>query len=406
MMKKLAVWMLLMCLPAIGAAEIAVQSEAHSEGSNRIVRFTAEAARSEHSEGGEPDAAERTEEEQLAEQALLLKVNGMLEMRFSQSRAAELFERAQRQGGGQLVIRQSPHSYADERVASLAIVWEGEHADGSHGCRPYSLSLDLETGEEIATLDALFADPEAAVAAMEAIVERDYLEDMNTYIEVAELLPLPRDCFSFDEVGLTVYYGDDRYRTFDGQSGYVTFYWHELAAYIGEESPVYALSRQQAADAGALRAAPGFFGDHALLGVGQRLGAAMEAYDLTDEADFTSNSILFPLEAPELRGCFVEIPKYAETQTEETPISAVRHTRVSWYGLTTGVTTRSEIEALLGEPERTMAYDEDDAADMMLKPGESLLYTCTNFVLEAHLDGDGVLSCVILRAQMPEESRF
>ncbi|MDO5377416.1 MAG: hypothetical protein Q4G52_03680 [Clostridia bacterium] len=399
MMKKLAVWMLILCLPAVGAAEIAVKGDAQNDGTNQIVRFTAEAV---EEADEKQDEAEMSEEEQLAQQTLLLKVNGMLDMRFSQSKAAELYERAQRQSGGQLVIRQIPHGYSDEKVASLALVWEGEHPDGSHGCKPYSLALNLETGDEIATVDALFGEPEAAVAAMEAIIERDYLEDMNTYIEVAELLPLPRDCFSFDEVGLTVYYGDERYRTFDGQSGYVTFYWYELAQYIGEESPVYALSRQQPADAETIRAAEGFFGEHRLLGLGEPLGKAMEAYGLTDEADYTANSILYPLELPELRGCFVEIPKYAETETEDTPISAVRHTRVSWHGLTTGTTTREEIEALLGEPEKTMVYDEDDAADMMLEPGESLLYTCSNFVLEAHLDEQQVLSCVILRTEMPE----
>lgn len=395
-MKKLAVWMLIMCLPAAAAAEITVKGDAQGDENNQIVRFTAEIA------AGEAQR-EQSEEEQLEQQTLLLMVNGMLDMRFAQTRASELYERAQRQGGGQRVIFQSPHGYTDGELASLAIVWEGEQPDGSQGSRPYSLTLNLATGEEIATLDALFADPEAAVAAMEAIVQRDYLDGMNTYIEVAELLPLPRDCFSFDEVGLTVYYGDDRYRTLDGKNGYVTFYWHEVSPYIGEDSPVYALSRSQAADAQAIRSAQTYFGEHRLLGLNEPLGKAMTAYGLTGEPDYTSNAILYPLEAPELRGCSVEIPKYAETEPEDTPISAVRHSRVSWHGLTTGVTTREEIVGLLGEPEKTLSYDEDDAADMMLEMGESLLYACGEFALEAHLDENGVLSCLILRAQMPED---
>lgn len=408
MIKRIAVCMLLMCLPAIGAAEITVKGDAQGDGTNQIIRFTAEEIRADEGQQqgqqqGQQEETELTEEERLAQQTLLLMVNGMLDMRFSQSKAAELYERAQRQGGGQLVIHQTSHGYSDEKVASLALIWEGEQPDGSRGCRPYSIALNLETGEEIDSLDALFDDPQAAVDAMEGILERDYLEEMNTYIEVAELLPLPRDCFSFDEVGLTVYYGDDRYRTFEGQSGYVTFYWYELERYIGEESPVYALSRQQEADAKAIRGAQTFFGEHRLLGLHEPLEKAIGAYALTDEPDYTANSILYPLESPELRGCFVEIPKYAETKPEDTPISAVRHSRVSWHGLTTGVTTREEIEALLGEPEKTLLYDEGDAADMMLEPGVSLLYTCADFVLEAHLDADDVLSCLILRAQMPED---
>ena len=39
---------------------------------------------------------------------------------------------------------------------------------------------------------------------------------------------------------------------------------------------------------------------------------------------------------------------------------------------------------------------------MMLEPGESLIYTMQGYVLEAHLDGGGVLSCLILHASLPE----
>ncbi|MFR5794452.1 MAG: hypothetical protein ACLUI3_01990 [Christensenellales bacterium] len=50
---------------------------------------------------------------------------------------------------------------------------------------------------------------------------------------------MPRDAYAVDEYGLTVFYPDDSYRYFDEQSGAVQFAWHELAAYIGESSPVY-----------------------------------------------------------------------------------------------------------------------------------------------------------------------
>ena len=39
---------------------------------------------------------------------------------------------------------------------------------------------------------------------------------------------------------------------------------------------------------------------------------------------------------------------------------------------------------------------------MMLEPGESLIYTMQGFVLEAHLDEGGVLSCLVLHASLPE----
>ena len=389
----IAAMLVCLALPACGLAQIAIQGECKTDGVNQIVRFYAEAL-----EGETP----LSEEEQLQQDMRLIMIDGAITMRFGQGRAQQLYDNAQR-SGGDFALHQTPYAYAHEDAASLALVWEGTQPDGSTACRPYTLAIDLKTGMEIANLDALFTDPEAAVARMEEILTRDVLEEMNAYVEAADLLPLPRNSFAFDETGLTVFYGDDRYRTLDGRSGHVTFYWHEIAAFIGENSPVYAISRPQAADAEAIRSADGFFGEHRLLGLHEPLGKAMDAYALTDEPDYTANSILYALSQPELRGVAVEIPKYAETEPEDTPISAVRHSRVSWHGLTTGLTSREEIVSLLGEPEATLVYDEDDAFDMMLEPGESLLYTCSQeLVLEAHLDEDGVLACVILRGGMPE----
>jgi len=393
MRRILIVCMLLLALPALALAQITVTGEARQEGENRIFCFAAEAVATEE---------ERSEEEQLALDMRLMMVNGAIGMRLGQARAQQIYEKAL---AGGLPIYQTAFGYADENLASLAVIWQGMQPDGSEACRPYSLTLDLRTGLEIA-LDQLFADTAGAVAAMEAIIERDYLEDMNAYIEAAELLPMPTRCFSFDESGLTIYYDDTRYRMFDGKSGQVTFYWHELAPFIGEDSPVYALSRPQAADAQAIRSAEGYFGKHNLLGVHEPLGKAMEAYGLTDEPDYTATSILYPLEDPALRGMAVEIPRYAETAPEITPISAVRHSRVSWHGMTTGATTREEILSLLGEPDEVRIFGEDDAFDMMLEPGESLVYVLDGgerpMALQAHLDEDGVLSCIILRDEMPE----
>ena len=70
--------------------------------------------------------------------------------------------------------------------------------------------------------------------------------------------------------------------------------------------------------------------------------------------------------------------------------------------LTTGKTTDTEVLALLGEPAREQAYDEDAAFDAMLAPGRSLLYEISGRVLQMHFDEDGVLACVILRSAMPE----
>ena len=110
--------------------------------------------------------------------------------------------------------------------------------------------------------------------------------------------------------------------------------------------------------------------------------------------------LVYPVER--LRGFAVEIPKYAETAEEDTPISAIRASRIATCGLMTGKTTAEELYAIFGEPKMTIVYDEDAAADALLEPGESLFFEEMETVLQAHFDEDGVLSCLILRTAMPE----
>lgn len=342
------------------------------------------------------------DEEQLAEISIWTgEVQGRVYERFMVDEAAQ----ASRRAGAK--VTQEASVYQDGEIASMVLTWKGTQADGSDGCAVLTMALDLTTGEEI-TFDRLFADPEAAAAAMEAVIEEEILAAMSDYMEYADLLPMPRDSFGFDENGLTVYYPDDRYRYFGGMSGSVHFAWYELEDFIGEDSPVRALAAAQPADGQAIETAvsSGRFGGAMPFGLGDRLGDALHALTLLADPDYTKDAMVYLFEEARLRGWALEIPRYADTDEEDTPVSAVRASRISWHGLTTGRTARGEIVALLGEPERTKSIDEDTAFDMMLEPGESLLYRFGEHVLQAHVDGNGVLSCLILRDSMPEEGLY
>lgn len=383
----------LLMMPAASFAEIVIDEETTEIGVNRIVKASVRAQ----------DSDKLTEEEKLIQDTTLLMIGGMLDMNFQQGRAAQIFSGA---SADSMRIRQTAHTYVGENMISRALLWEGEQADGKSGYTATCMNVSLTDGTPI-TFETIFTDANAAAETMEAIISRDILSGMSDYIERADLLPMPRDCFAFDEYGLTVYYDDDAYRTFDGLGGSVKFYWHEIDEFIGEDSPVYGISRPQIGDADAIKNAGAlFFGGHDMLALGAKLGDAMAACALTDEPDYTSVSKLFVVDDPAFRGASVEIPKYAETADEDTPISVVRHTRVNWQGLTTGETTREEIVALLGEPEQTRTYDAETAANMLLEPGESLLYTCSNYILQAHVDESGVLSCLMMRDAMPEEKLY
>ena len=126
--------------------------------------------------------------------------------------------------------------------------------------------------------------------------------------------------------------------------------------------------------------------------VGQKLGEVLSAYTLLTDPDYTKDSRVYLFEEASLRGWAVEIPKYAETDEAETPISAIRTTRADVCGLI----------ALLGEPLETRAYDADEAADRMLEAGESLFFALSGRILQAHVDENSVLQCLILRDAIPE----
>ncbi len=376
---------LLLALPA--QAALRIDTAVSESGENRIVSMIM----------ANPDGEEIAESDMQA----LVDANLLIASRFPVAQYLVAMNRVS--GSGGQGIEQTLSLYQDGETASLAVRWEGEQADGTIGSSVQSLALDLKTGGEI-TLDMLFGSPDAAIRELEAIIEEDIAGGLNDYMEYADLLPMPTDCFSYDETGLTVYYPQERYLYFSGRSGAVHFAWHEIDHLIAEESPVYALSRPQPGDALAIaeQITTGRLPGALAFGIGDRIGDALDAHTLLSDPDYTRESLVYQFEDERLRGFALEIPKYAETDEEETPISAVRASRVELFGLIAGETPRAQAVSLLGEPEQTRSYSREDAADMMLIPGESLLYGLGGQVLQLHFDESGVLDTIILRNAMPE----
>ena len=384
MRRILAAMMAALLLPACAqAAQIVMAVQEDEAGGSRLAVFSAAA-----------DTIDTVPGQETQPDAVMMAIDAQIEARFAQQKAQVAVNRG--------TVMQTGSVWQDGKTASMALTWQGEQADGSDGCASMGLTVNLKTGEEI-LLSQLFSDWDGALAAMETIITDDVLDGMSDYMEYAELLPMPTDNYAFDDFGLTVYWPEDRYRYFDGTSGSVTFYWHELADFIGEESPVCALAHPDvlynASEIEAL-CMSGSVTRMQTPELGEKLGDVAVWYRMADP-DYTTDALVYPLER--MRGFAVEIPKYAETEEDETPISAIRASRVSMAGLlTTGKTTDTEVLALLGEPAREQAYDEDAAFDAMLPPGRSLLYEISGRVLQMHFDEDGVLACVILRSAMPE----
>ena len=323
-----------------------------------------------------------------------LKIWAKIEERFRQGEVIK--------AAGRGTLTQTGSLWQDGKTASMGLVWQGEQPGGMEGCTAAGLTVDLETGDEI-LLEQLFADYDGALSEMERIIADDVLDSMSDYMEYADLLPMPVDQFSVNERGLTIYWPEDRYRYFDGTSGSVMFYWHEIAAFIGEDSPVYALAHPDMPYSRSGIETLCFGGEvdpYLMMELGDLLGDAGQTYPLVDP-DYTTDAQVYPLERE--RGFAVEIPKYTETVEDDTPISAIRASRISFANLlTTGKTTEMEVVALLGEPVMEKNFDEDAAFDAMLEPGRSLYYEISGRVLQLHVNEEGVLACVILRVAMPE----
>lgn len=390
MKRFLCMAMLCAMLPAGAWAELELHMTNREQGNHTLTIFEAQEKADE--------SAQKQDDEQSEVSQAAKTANVQIETRFAQKKAEQLLSRA---GAS---VQQSGELFTSGNLASMTLVWNGTQADGTNGSSTIGLVLDLTTGEAV-ELARLFDDADAAFAAMENIISDDVLSELSDYMEYGDLLPMPTDNYAIDEQGLTVFYPDDRYRYFDEKNGAVQFAWYELAAYIGEDSPVYALAhKEQSADELKAAVAEGRLpGAMESVSLEEKLGDVLARYTLLTDPDYTNDSQVYLFEEPELRGWAVEIPKYAETEEDETPISAIRTTRAELCGLTIGKTTRDEVIAMLGEAKETRVYDEDAARDRMLPAGESLFYELSGKILQAHIGEDGTLAGVILRGAMPEE---
>ncbi len=330
------------------------------------------------------------------------RIDAAIETGLSLANARLLLERVRTAGGepeGQATLTMETTVYRSGNVLSVSTSRTGEQADGSIGHSVTALVFDLTTGEPVA-MDALFADPEAAYAQMEAILQEELGESMNAYTDNASVLPMPRDNYALDAQGLTVYYPASQYTTVSGQVGAFHFYYYELEPLLSELGKALTAREEGVQDAAtAIREAiaQGAFPNW-IEGVklGEPIGTYLDAYTLAADPDYTLESRVYLFSEPQLRGLSLETWLYAECAEEEAPVTAIRASRIDLFGLRPGVTTLAECEQLLGTPDGRTLRDADDAYNMMLEEGESLFYLSGGYSLEVHADAQGVVSCLIL----------
>ena len=263
-------------------------------------------------------------------------------------------------------IRQERRSYLlslpeGGQAQSLCLTVEGDLKFGRYDQQVRTALIDPQTGEEIA-LTAVFPDPDALQEFLDAYVEENVLEGLNTYLDASDLLPVPLDAVSFDDQGVTFHYPTNRFRFFSGHAGAVQLQWYELRE-------LTAISEM---------------GAPLPLEPGGQIDDLLEKYGSLTEPDLVTGGELYEFEAPALRG--------VQAIADDTGrVIAVRYARFEWRGVTPGM-SREEVEALLSSADVTVDLDADTAVYLWVQPGTRADYGDTRL----YYDEDGTL-CLLER---------
>ncbi len=331
------------------------------------------------------------------------KINTAIETGLSLESTRLTMKRIVERGGeaeGEATLLMDTAVYQKGDVLSVAVSRRGEQADGSLGDSVTAMVFDLKTGDRI-PLEALFADPQASLGAMEGIIETEIGGSLNAYMENAKITPMPRDNYSIDALGVTVYYPASQYSMVSGSAGACQFYFYELEDGLSELGKTLSAAEETADAAKGIRDAvsagafPNWVADVKL---GEPIGTYMKKYTQLTDPDYTLESRVYLFEEPQLRGMSLETWLYAECEEEGAPLTAIRAARIDLFGIRPGISTLAECEKLLGAPDGRATLDENDAVDLMLEPGDSLFYVSGENTLEIHADQQGVVSCLILYA--------
>lgn len=265
----------------------------------------------------------------------------------------------------------------------------------------YAANIDLTRGEVI-TLDDLFSDADAARAFLEEYLEWELAPGLSAHLRSAQLTPMP-ESFGLSSTGLTLYYPFEQLATLSDRAGTVNLQWCEMLPYLrlGEGSVLRRLGAEDMvtlndSSAQAIRAAAE---TGALPGIPAQLGAsvqeAVDTYRLLIDPDLYEGGRMIQLEDGAFRGVYLLTDSLTDSWSSSV-IRGIRTDRINLHGLCTGVTTREEWRAVLGESDASVTVDADKAEMNRMVPGISDYYNFQGVQLRLHANGEGVLTSVIL----------
>ena len=264
-----------------------------------------------------------------------------------------------------------------------------------------AVNIDLRDGRAL-TWDDLFAEPEEALTALESYLDEEVAPELSAHLSAGSLTPLP-ETFAISPYGLTLLYPIDQLSTLQDEAGAVTVLWSEVQEYLNLEEggildrigaaenltfPENALERlTEALAEGSIPGIPA--------AIGQPVKELTDAYGLQIDPDLYEGGRMF---LPDDRA-FRQVWLLSDALTgswDASVVQGLRADRLNLLGLRTGLTTREDYLAALGQPESTLNVDEDRAINWRIVPGTSDYYTLGDYRLRLHADEDGVLKSVFI----------
>ncbi len=267
-------------------------------------------------------------------------------------------------GTGSTGLRVDYEAVLQGDILSLVIIADGKMPVGRPSQVYYPMTIDVQTGEEIA-FETLFHDAHGAIQYIEQVLENEMEERLSTHLENRSLFPVPYDRFMLDEKGgLTFFYERDQLSFLSGFSGAVYFRHSELMPYydLTEGSVLNRIMEKETED--------GF-----MAGLGERnciglpLDDVLKKYRSTVDSEYYPGGALYEVEDARLQGTFLL------TDESEEKVTGLLSSRLDDGGIVTGKTTLTEAIQLLGDGYVEMPMDENTAEAYRVCPGRSVVYT-------------------------------
>ena len=231
------------------------------------------------------------------------------------------------------------------RALSLCLTLEGDLRFGRYTQLVGTALLDAVTGE-VLDPETVFPDTEALQSFVNDYMERNVQDTLNTYLDTADLLPVPLDAVCFDASGITFHYPADRYAYFSGHAGALHLDWYELEGLTCAEAPAWQF--------------PDLLGKY-IPDLLQQYGS------LTDPDLLAGGEEIYEFEAPVLRGIQVITDGTGMT-------TALRTDRFDLHGVRPGM-GRRQAEELLGQPETAVVLDSAVAVSLRVREGTAASYS-------------------------------